>query len=254
MRGDFRLALINRWTAGLAAGAGAAWYLAARALTPARSDAALNAGLELLSAPRRVLALAPHPGDLEWFCGGTCFLAAMAGGTVAAAILTRGERGGNRANMAEIRGKEQAQSGAILRYERIIHLGLPDGGLRAGTVASRLEELWRELEPEVVLAPDPRGMLPEGNHPDHVAAGTAVRRLVEAGTGRGARVYFYGTRRADVLVDITEVVQEKEAAVRSHRSQLAGPDWLARMAVRGFGRLVRGRTPAFYGETFYRLV
>ncbi|MDB4896396.1 MAG: hypothetical protein JWN15_2658 [Firmicutes bacterium] len=246
--------LLNRWTFPLGMGAVVGWRLARKLLSPRFPDVALHAGLELLSAPRRVLAISPHPNDLEWFCAGTCFLLKRAGGSVTAAVLTRGEQGGNRANMGQLREKEQEQAAAILGYDRVVHLGLPDQALSVGALASRLEELWREVQPDVVLTFDPQGPLPALNNPDHAAAGAAVLQLVRSGMAEGVRVYLYGTRQPNVSVDITEVLHEKEAAVRAHRSQLAGPDALSRVAVRAYGRLVRGRTPAFYAETLYRLV
>jgi len=49
----------------------AAWVVWRRSQTPYYPDVALHAGLELLSRPRRVLAIGPHPDDLECFVGGT---------------------------------------------------------------------------------------------------------------------------------------------------------------------------------------
>ncbi|HLN64111.1 MAG TPA: PIG-L deacetylase family protein [Symbiobacteriaceae bacterium] len=246
---------LKSWTLGLGAGLLGAWWAAGRALSPRYPDIALQAGLELVSFPRRVLAISPHPLDLEWFCGGACFLMKRAGGTVTAAVLTRGEAGGNRANMGQIREKEQAQSGAILGYESIAYLGCKDQQLHAADLAPKLEAVWRQIRPDVVLTFDPRGALPGRlSNPDHAAAGAAVLELLRSGIGNSTRVYLYGTRSPNVAVDITEVVQEKEAAVRAHRSQMAGPDAVAKAAVRAYGRLLRGRTPSFYSETFYRLV
>jgi LmbE family N-acetylglucosaminyl deacetylase len=246
--------LLNRWTLGIAAGLTAGWYLAQRTLRPRYPDVALHAGLELVSAPRRVLAITPHPLDLEWFCAGTCFLLKKAGGSVTTCVLSRGEQGGNRRNMAEIREREQEQAGAILQYNRIVHLGLPDQGLTAPLIIPPLEEVWREVRPEVVLSFDPEGPLPLWQNPDHQAAGAAVLELVRTRIRDGVRIYLYGTRQANVAVDITEVLKEKEAAVRAHRSQLSGPDAASRMAVRAWSRVGRGHTPAYYTENFYRLV
>jgi LmbE family N-acetylglucosaminyl deacetylase len=245
---------LNRWTLGLGVGLAGAWYAAGRALSPRYPDVALHAGLELVSFPRRVLAIAPHPLDLEWFSGGTCYLLKRAGGSVTVAVLTSGEQGGNRANMGQIREKEQEQSGAILGYDSIIYLGLKDQHLHAADLAPRLEGIWRQVRPDVVLTFDPRGLLPGLNNPDHTAAGAAVLELLRSGIGNHNRAYLYGTRYPNVMVDITEVVQEKEAAVSAHRSQLVGPDATAKLAVRAYGRLLRGRTPSYYSETLYRLV
>lgn len=247
--------LLNRWVLGLGAGALAAWWVAREAMTPHYPDVSLHAGLELVSAPRRVLAISPHPLDLEWFCGGTCFLMKQAGSSVVTAVLSYGEAYGNHANMAQIREREQAQSAAVLGYDQVIHLGEPDGGMRANDLAPLLRGVWQDVRPDVVLAFDPEGPLPgPANNPDHVAAGAAVLDLARSGIAQGTRVYLYGTRHPNVTVDITEALPEKESAVRAHRSQLFGPDAAARLAVRSFSRLSRGRTPAYYAESFYRLV
>lgn len=246
--------LLNRRTLGLGATALAGWWLGRRALTPRFPDVALSAGLELVARPRRALAIAPHPLDAEWFCGGTLALLKGAGGSVAAAVLTRGEQGGNRRNMAQIREREQGQAAAVLGYAEVAQLGLPDQKLDVAGLAPRLEEVWRRVQPEAVFTFDPGGLLPALNNPDHTAAGAAVLSLVRSGLADGVRVYLYGTRQPNVAVDITEVLHEKEAAVQAHRSQLGGPDALAKSAVRGYARLGRGPTPAYYAETFYRLV
>lgn len=246
--------VLNRWTLGFALGAAGVWWVARRALSPRYPDVALHAGMELVSSPRRALLIAPHPLDAEWFCGGTSYLLKEAGGSVTLALLTLGEKGGNRLNMGQIRAKEQAQAEAILGYDRVIPLGLPDQGLSVRELVPRLRTIWDQVQPDVVFTFDPRGPLPAFNNPDHIAAGAAVLDLVRSGIAGNTRVYLYGTCQPNVSVDITEVLHEKEAAVRAHRSQLAGPDWTTKTAVRAQGRLVRGRTPAFYAETYYRLV
>lgn len=245
---------LRRLLLGLGAGALAGYWLAQRALTPRYPDVALHAGLELTSAPRRVLALSPHPGDLEWFAAGTLFLMKQSRSTVITTLLTRGEKGGSVAQIGQIREKEQAQAGAILGYDRIIHLAQPDGGLKAGELLPLIRSLYQEIRPDVLLTFDPEGLVPGWNNPDHVAAGAAVLSLIRAGISDGVRVYLYGTRRPNVTVDITEVLQEKEAAVRAHRSQLVGPDGLTKRAVRLYNRLGQRKSPAFFAEGFYRLV
>jgi LmbE family N-acetylglucosaminyl deacetylase len=239
---------------GLGAGALAGYWLAQRALTPRFPDVALHAGLELVSAPRRVLAISPHPGDLEWFCAGTLFLLKQAQGSVTTCLLTRGEKSGNLAQMGQIREREQAQAGAILGYDRIIQLGQPDGAVSAGAILPLIRSAYQEVRPDLLFTFDPEGIIPGWNHPDHVAAGAAVLSLIRAGIADGLRVYLYGSRRPNVTVDITEVLEEKESAVRAGRSQMKGPDALAKQAVRVYNRLGQGRSPAYFAETFYRLV
>jgi LmbE family N-acetylglucosaminyl deacetylase len=239
----------------LAAGAFAAWWtLWRRVRQPYYPDIALQAGLELLSRPRRVLAIGPHPGDLECFVGGTLKLLAQNGGAVTMAVLSRGELATNRANIAEIRTRE-AEAGAAILSANLIQMDLPDGQVRPGAALDQaLDDLWQRVEPDVVLAFDPKGPLPFANNPDHIAVGAAVLARIRRGVNAGERVYFYGTPAPNVLADITEVLQEKTAALGAHRSQLHGPDVAFRYWTRSVSRLHSGQTPAMYTEALYRLV
>ena len=249
---------------------------------PHYPDMALHAGLALVSQPRRVLAIAAHPGELELHAGGMLFLMARAGSTITAAVLTAGEAAvPARQNLAEIRRREQQQAAAVLGYGRLVQLDLPDQGLTEHPrLAPAVRQVWEEVQPEVVLAPDPRGLFPLGS-PDAAAAGYAAARTALSGhaaaahpagpplpeapaLGRAAllvareqiqaepRLLLYGTRRPNLLVDITEVLQEKVQAVKCHRSQFRGPAGLTGSAVRGLARVFRLHTPAYYVEGFYR--
>lgn len=232
----------------------AAWIVWRRMQTPYFPDVALHAGLELLSRQRRVLAIGPHPDDLEQFAGGTLNLLAQNGSSVTMAVLSRGERATNRANIAEIRTKE-AEEGAVILGANLIQLDLPDGGIEPGPELDQaLDDLWERVQPDVVLTFDPKGPLPFGNNPDHIALGAAVLSRIRRGIGKEQRVYFYGTPQPNMLVDITEVLPEKKNALRAHRSQLFGPDWIVDQWVRGTSRLHSSKSPAMYAEAFYRLV
>ncbi|MFZ5817207.1 MAG: PIG-L deacetylase family protein [Bacillota bacterium] len=239
----------------LAAGALTAAYRSwRRAFLPYYPGVALQAGLELLSRHRRVLAIGPHPNDLECFAGGTLKLLTQTGSTVTMAILSRGERATHRANIGEIRMKE-AEEGAVMLGAHLIQLDLPDGAIRRGPVLDRaLDQLWERVEPEVVLAFDPRGPLPLGANPDHRALGEAVLDRLRSGRGGGVRLYLYAAPQPNVLVDITEVILEKTNALRAHRSQLQGPDWVVKGFVRSVSRLSSRSSPAIYTEGFYRLI
>lgn len=242
----------------------AARIVAGQTYAPRYPDVALQAGMALVARGGRVLALAAHPADLEFFAGGTLALLSRAGAHVTAAVLSAGERGApGRRNAAEIRRREAEEGLRILGCHETEVLDLPDGGLtehpRLGPV---LQAVWERVGPERVLAPDPAGFWPLPN-PDHAAAGHAA---VRAALGRAALMagrerrqeppwlLLYGTRRPNVLVDVTEVIQEKETAVRAHRSHVGRAAGLVRPGVRLSSRLARGGTPAYYVEGFYRLL
>lgn len=231
-----------------------AWLVWRRMQQPYYPSVALQAGLEMVSRRYRVLAIGPHPGDLEFFCGGTLRLLSQNGSAVTMAVLSRGERAANRANIDEIRTREAEQAAAMLRAE-LVQLDLPDGEIRPGPALERaLDELWVRTRPELVLAFDPKGPTPLGQNPDHVALGAAVLARARSSIWRGERIYFYAARQPNVLVDVTEVLQEKLNAVKAHRSQFTGPDWAAAYITRYASRLHSGRVPALYTEAFYRLV
>lgn len=255
-----------------------------RMYAPHYPDIALHAGLALVARPRRVLAIAAHPGELELYAGGTLFLMAQAGSTITAAVLTVGEAAAGQQNLDEIRRREQEQAAAALGYGRLVQLRLPDQGLTEHPqLGAAIRQVWEEARPEAVVAPDPRGLFPLG-HPDAAAAGYAAVRAplrerapgargtgarlrdVPAALGRAAllvgrekiqeetRVLLYGTRRPNLLVDVTEVLQEKVQGVNCHRSQLRGPARLVPPMIRYLGRLSRRDTPAYYVEGFYRVL
>ncbi|HYG57603.1 MAG TPA: PIG-L deacetylase family protein [Symbiobacteriaceae bacterium] len=231
-----------------------AWMSWRRTHQPYYPDLALQTGLELLSHPRRVLAIGPHPDDLESFAGGTLKLLSLNGSSVTMAVLSRGEQATRRANIAQIRSREAESSAAILGAN-LIQLSLPDGQIKPGPALDKvLDDLWQQVNPDVVLAFDPKGPLPIANNPDHLAVGAAIMHRLRRGIPRGERVYLYATQQANVLVDITEVIQEKTNSIRAHRSQLVGPDMVVRTWSRGISRLHSNRTPAMYTEAFYRLV
>lgn len=231
-----------------------AWVVWRRMQQPYYPSVALHAGLEMVSRRHRVLAIGPHPADLELFVGGTLRLLAQNGSEVTMAVLSRGEQSTNRANIAEIRTRE-AEEGATILGANLIQLDLPDGAIRPGPELERaLDSLWHQVQPDLVLAFDPKGPTPLANNPDHLALGAAVLARARRQVTGWERLYFYAARQPNVLVDITEVLEEKLNALRAHRSQLVGPDWLAAGVNAYVSRLFTRRVPAMYAESFYRLI
>lgn len=142
-------------------------------------------GVSPAPVARRVLAVAAHPDDLEYFCGGTLGRLAREGARVTAVLATRGELGGDPVR----RRSEQEAAAAILGYSRLYLLDFPDGGVRSA---------------------DPR-----------LRAKLAEMNVAEAALDLwpGAAFLFH-TRRATIAVDITGSFRAKVAAFAAHRSQL----------------------------------
>lgn len=177
-----------------------------------------------------ILAVGAHPDDVELGCGGTLALLARTGRSVGILDLTRGEAGTR--GTPRTRAAEAAESARILgaRFRDALDLG--DGNLRTDRAAElEVIEVVRRRRPRLVFAP-----LPNDRHPDHVRAGRLVAdaafyaglRALE--TGRAPHrpqqvVYFPSTFLAEptFLVDVTDALETKLAAVRAFRSQFFDP-------------------------------
>ena len=94
-----------------------------------------------------LLAIAPHPDDVELTCGGTMAKMADAGYSTGILDLTRGETGTR--GTPETRLREAARAGKILGVKVRRNLGLPDAHLRVCEEHKvAIAEVIRELEPQ----------------------------------------------------------------------------------------------------------
>lgn len=220
-------------------------WLMSQQMAPAHPPLALAQGEILVRTPRRVLALTAHPDDLEFFCGGTLRRMALAGSEIHAVVLSDGEKRGNWKELGVERQAEQREAARRQGYHSVSFHGLPDFGLPEDPRLERLvARAWDQIAPEVVLAFDPKELLPQTANRDHKALGRTVMDLARARFHSGAEVYFYGSHVPDVLVDITPVLTDKQQAVKTHRSQMVFLDesetdgavrLMAEIAARGSG-------------------
>src|SRR6201997_3933600 len=99
-----------------------------------------------------LLAIAPHPDDVELTCGGTMLQMAQAGYKTGILDLTRGETGTR--GTPETREKEAQAAGKLLNLTVRRNAGLPDARLAATEDQKRrVAEIIRELEPHTVIVP-----------------------------------------------------------------------------------------------------
>jgi len=173
-----------------------------------------------------VLAIGPHPDDVELVIGGTCAALAKAGRRVVAVELTRGESG--TLGDARTRERESQRAGRILGLVARENLGLPDAGLEFTLPYRRaVAAAVRRWRPEVILAP-----LPEDAHPDHVVAGrlaesaffeARLRKIADGEEPWYTRLLFFYPcrtyRHPTLVVDVTDVYAIKLRAMNAHRSQ-----------------------------------
>jgi len=173
-----------------------------------------------------VLAIGPHPDDVELVIGGTCAALAKAGRRVVAVELTRGESG--TLGDARTRERESRRAGRILGLAARENLGLPDAGLEFTLPYRRaVAAAVRRWRPEVILAP-----LPEDAHPDHVVAGrlaesaffeARLRKIADGEEPWYTRLLFFYPcrtyRHPTLVVDVSDVYAVKLRAMNAHRSQ-----------------------------------
>lgn len=223
------------------------------------------------TGPKRVMVIMAHPDDPEFFSGGTIALWAREGAEIIYLILTNGNKGSDDPKitpeqLSELRRKEQQKAASLLGVKTIIFLDEPDGELQATLqVRQRVVREIRRHRPQVVICPDPTAYYFGNsyiNHPDHRAAGqVALEAIFPAARNRMYHsqlldeglmphavheIYLAGALQPDRWVDITDVMDLKIQAIRSHASQLVDPE--------GSIQRVRQRAEAVdeYGRSVYR--
>ena len=177
-----------------------------------------------------LLAIAPHPDDVELTCGGTMLRMAQAGYRTGILDLTAGEMGTR--GTPETRLREAARAAKILGAKVRRNLGLPDAHLRVcDEYKTAIAEVIREWEPHTVILP-----YWEGRHPDHyTAANLGFEACFVAGlrnyplSGEAFRPFkiIYAAAYADVrptfAVDITKQYQRRRRAILAYASQFRPP-------------------------------
>lgn len=215
-----------------------------------------------------VVAVAPHPDDLEILCGGTLAKLARQGYRVAMIDLTTGEptpRGSE-----EIRSAEAEAARVALGVPIRLNLGLPNREMM-DCPANRyaLATALRRLRPTILIGP--AGRTPAAS-PDHYQGqllveaarfwsqltkwderfgGTApwrVPHLVYALFPFDADVKHY---HATFIIDISDTFEQKMEAVRAYHSQFDDARFeRVRHAIAGHNASSGSRCGFAYGEMF----
>ncbi|MGC0315984.1 PIG-L deacetylase family protein [Kitasatospora acidiphila] len=199
-----------------------------------------------VSPPERVLVVTAHPDDTEFCTAGTVLQWTAQGTEVTYCVLTDGDNGGYdealpRQSIAPLRRAEQRAAAAAAGVREVRFLAYPDGRLEPTMELRRdLTRVIREVRPEVVVLPSP-----EINwdriadvHPDHRAAGEAALRAVYPDArnpfahpellrheGLAAwevpEIWLIMGPSPNHFVDVTDVFDQKFAALKLHTSQTA---------------------------------
>jgi LmbE family N-acetylglucosaminyl deacetylase len=226
--------------------------------------------------PKRVLAVAAHPDDVDFGAAGTIARWTAEGIDVAYCIVTDGaagavERETDLTTLAGMRQTEQRKAAAEVGVSDVTFLGYPDGRLVVSLDLRRdLSRVIRTVRPDRVLCQSPERYWERirASHPDHLAAGEATLQAVYPDARNPfahpellaeglephevGEVWMMASPRADRFVDITEVIERKLAALRAHETQVGTDDHIEEF-VRGWTRATAERAgygPDRYAEVF----
>ncbi len=170
-----------------------------------------------------------HPDDAELNCGGLLLASARKGWRTAVVEMTRGELGTR--GTPEIRAGECEAAAAVLGLTVRANLGLPDGGVRDTDDARRaVVRAIRSMRPRVVVAPPLRS----DHHADHIGTADLLQKsFYLSGIAKfvpdlppyrpRTLINYMGSRleKPTMIVDVTEVMEERRKAVLCHASQVA---------------------------------
>ena len=171
---------------------------------------------------RGVLALAPHPDDEVFGCGGCSALYAMAGVPVQALILTDGGLWGvppPGESVVVTRQKEARAAALVLGYREPVFAAFADRSLETSEqLVQVIVKQVRDCGADVLLAPSMWEI-----HPDHRATAlAAIEAIVQLGDGYTLVQYEVGAPLLpNILLDITPVWERKQQAMACFVSQLA---------------------------------
>lgn len=190
--------------------------------TPAEPDLVPYVACSVLAA-QAVLVLAPHPDDEVFACGGSIARHVSMGMPVSVLVLTDGALYGD----AAVRQLECRAAAGVLGYGEPEFWNYPDRGLVFDDVlVQRLIEKIAQTGADLVYAPSPWEV-----HPDHRQTYMLAVAAVHRSTSN-VRLALYeigAPLRPNVLLDITSLVETKEAAMRCFESQLKQQDYAGHM-------------------------
>lgn len=184
-----------------------------------------------------VLAIGVHPDDVELGCSGTLIKEINRGKKIGIIDLTQGELGSRGTVETRYEEAEAARKiiGAVVRE----NLKMRDGFFKNDEAHQlQLVNVLRKYQPEIVI-----GNILEDRHPDHGRAGqliydacflSGLRQVKttdeegnEQAKWRPKYLFHYLQDRfyePDVVVDISEVWEQRLASIKAYSTQFHNPD------------------------------
>jgi LmbE family N-acetylglucosaminyl deacetylase len=161
-----------------------------------------------------ILAIGPHPDDIEIGCAGTMLKYAQKGHNVFFLLITRGERGGK----SELRKQEQIKAANIIGASDVFWAGFKDTELleKANEIIHVVEGYIKKIQPSFIFV-----NFFDDTHQDH----RTVNRSVLSAARYVRNVMFYEVPTTNnfipnVFVDIGSCMDKKLEALKAHASQV----------------------------------
>lgn len=225
----------------------------------------------MLTRITSVVAIEPHPDDVEILCMGTLLKLREAGTRVTIVCITNGDKGsGNEperphAEVARTRFQE-ASAVAEAIGARFVSLGAEDEYLYdTPELRNALVAALREAEASVVLAPSPTCYQSDHTIASEIAfqathlAALPQLRIPQTALPTAPALYYYDTIpgldfEPSFYIDISAQMARKQALARLHVSQMASmksqSDWDLVEAIEILGRFRGLQSGTRYAEAF----
>lgn len=180
-----------------------------------------------------ILAVFAHPDDVELTVGGTMLKMKHLGYRTGALDVTRGEMGTR--GTVEGREKEASDAAKILKLDVRENLGLVDGHVFVDDASrTAMVRVLRRLKPKVILTHQISDPHPDHDHIAHLvreSARLSSMKNYDADNGdekiavpKIAHNIFSRRVEPSFIIDISDFLKEKMAAIRAHKSQFYEPN------------------------------
>ncbi len=186
---------------------------------------------------KKILVILPHPDDEVFPMSGSLAKYIEEGSKVTYVCLTLGEMGrnlgnpafANRVTLPSIREKELKKSCSIIGIEDLRMWGYHDKTIEFEPyepLDRRILGIVDEIKPDLILTFYPG----YGVHPDHNACGAAVIRSLKTLKAEERPLVHCVAfpdemfRKADIKIDVTDYIEKKIGALKSHSSQFRIPE------------------------------
>jgi LmbE family N-acetylglucosaminyl deacetylase len=162
----------------------------------------------------KILAIGPHPDDMEFGCGGTLIKYAQKGHDVFLLLVTKGGQGGTE----EVRHQEQLEAAKVIGAKDVLWGDFEDTELlgKGNDIIHMVEAYIKNIQPDFIFV-----NYYEDTHQDH----RTVNEAVQSATRYVRNVLFYEVPTTNnfipqVFVNISETLEFKLRALEAHRSQV----------------------------------